>query len=256
MPKVLGLQIDIAWQDRDANHALVHRLLENRSIEPGSLLVLPEMFDVGFTMKSAIANDEPERRTHSFCSALARKTKSAVLAGFARTNANGRVANVATFFDESGNEIARYEKTHPFSIAGENLHYAAGDGPVVFEWKGIKIAPLICYDLRFPELFRRATKAGAELFLVIANWPAARIEHWTTLARARAIENLAYVVAVNRCGSDPKLSYPGRSQIVDPKGNILADAGESAGVISAEIDVELVRTWRREFPVLGDMKLI
>lgn len=254
MPKVLGLQIDIAWEDRSATHRRVRDLLARTPIEPGSLLVLPELFDVGFTMQASLAEDA-QGQTHRFCADLARHTRCGVLAGFARKQ-GGDVANVATFFDEAGNEVARYAKTHPFSLAGEHLHYAAGDGPVVFEWRGMKIAPLICYDLRFPELFRRATKAGAELFLVIANWPSARVEHWTTLARARAIENLAYVIAVNRCGTDPKLTYPGRSQIIDPKGNILADAGDSIGIASAEIDIKLVRSWRRDFPVLGDMKLL
>ncbi len=256
MPKVFALQIDIAWEDRQENHRRVFESLSQIEIEPGSIIVLPEMFDVGFTMKSVTANDDPAQLTHSFCSEIAKSSGCAVFAGFARTEPNGRVANVATFFDETGREIVRYTKTHPFNVAGEGLHYAAGDGPVVFEWQGIKIAPIICYDLRFPELFRLATKQGAELFLLIANWPIARLEHWTTLNRARAIENLAYVVAVNRCGTDPKLTYPGRSQIIDPKGNVLADAGDGVGSISATIDVEQVRTWRSEFPVLKDMKLI
>jgi predicted amidohydrolase len=256
MPIAYGLQIDIAWQDRATTVQRVEELLSKNTPEPGSLLVLPEMFDVGFTMKALLANDDPEQITHRFCSQLARRTGCAVLAGFARSTPDGRVANVATFFDEAGREIGRYEKTHPFSIVGEGANYAAGSGPVVIDWQGMKIAPMICYDLRFPELFRLAMKQGAEVFLLIANWPSARVEHWTTLSRARAIENLAYVVAVNRCGTDPKLSYPGRSQIIDPKGNVLADAGESVGVVSAPIDIDLVRTWRREFPVLGDVKLI
>lgn len=255
MPKVLGLQIDIAWEDRSRTHERVQELLTTQTVASGSLLVLPEMFDVGFTMQSALADDDAQGASHRFCSELARRTRCAVLAGFARRQ-GGRVANVATFFDESGSEIGRYAKTHPFSLADEHIHYTAGDGPVVIEWQGMKIAPLICYDLRFPELFRRATKMGAELFCVIANWPSARVEHWTTLARARAIENLAYVVAVNRCGTDPKLTYPGRSQIIDPKGKVLADAGDSVCAAVADIDIELVRSWRRDFPVLKDMKLI
>lgn len=256
MPKAYALQLDIAWQDRCISHQRVRDLLAKVAPEPKSILVLPELFDVGFTMESSIANDEPARSTWNFCSDLARRTECAVLAGFARPGSEGRIANVATFFDEAGREIGRYEKTHPFNIAGEGSHYVAGEGPTIIEWQGMKIAPVICYDLRFPELFRLATKQGAEVFLLIANWPSARVEHWTTLSRARAIENLAYVVAVNRCGSDPKLNYPGRSQIIDPKGNVLADAGDGVGSVSAEIDVDRVRNWRREFPVLADMKLI
>lgn len=256
MPNVLGIQIDIAWEDRVKTHEHVRDLVARAAPVPGSLLVLPEMFDVGFTMNAELANDDPDGSTSRFVSQLAKTTRCAVLAGFARSLPAGGIANVATFFDESGKEVARYCKTHPFSIAGEDQHYVAGDGPIVFEWQGLRIAPMICYDLRFPELFRRATKLGAEVFLLIANWPSARVEHWTTLARARAIENLAYVVAVNRCGSDPKLTYPGRSQLIDPKGNILVDAGDQPGVISAVLDGSIVRNWRSDFPVFKDMKLI
>lgn len=253
MPKILGLQFDIAWQDRAENLARVRRQIEQHAVEPGTLLVLPEMFDVGFTMKSTLACDDGT--THAFCADLARQLRCGVLGGFARAYRDG-VANVATFFDESGREIARYEKSHPFSIAGEDRSYVAGDGPVVLEWAGMKIAPMICYDLRFPELFRIATKRGAEVFLVIANWPSDRIAHWTALSRARAIENLAYVVAVNRCGTDPKLRYPGQSQIIDPRGSLLSEAGGDDGFVHAQVDVEQVRTWRNDFPVLKDMKFI
>ena len=256
MFKAIALQIDIAWEDREETHRRVRALIAKTDVEAGSLLVLPEMFDVGFTMRAAIANDDSQQQTHRFVSQLARENGCAVLAGFVRAESNGRLANVATMFDESGAEIGRYAKTHPFSVAGEDQYYAAGDGPRIIEWKGVRIAPMICYDLRFPELFRLAMKQGAELFPVIANWPIARVEHWTTLVQARAIENLAYVVAVNRCGADPKLTYPGRSRIIDHRGEILADAGEGVGVITAPIDVEKVRRWRADFPVLKDAKLI
>jgi predicted amidohydrolase len=117
----------------------------------------------------------------------------------------------------------------------------------------MKAAPFICYDLRFPEVFRAAARRGAEIFLVIANWPDRREQHWVTLLQARAIENLAYVVGVNRSGRDPEHVYPGRSMIIDPHGKILADAGGGEAVISAEIDPAEVRNWRRDFPALADM---
>ncbi|MEM7603581.1 MAG: nitrilase-related carbon-nitrogen hydrolase, partial [Verrucomicrobiota bacterium] len=113
----------------------------------------------------------------------------------------------------------------------------------------------ICYDLRFPELFRRATAGGAELIVVIASWPTVRMEHWLTLLKARAIENLAYVVGVNRCGSDPNVDYPGRSVVIDPFGEILADAGGEDGLVGVEIDLARVRDWRAEFPALKDLEL-
>src|SRR5439155_1088670 len=117
-----------------------------------------------------------------------------------------------------------------------------------------RVAPFVCYDLRFPEIFRAAMQRGANLMVIIANWPSPRVEHWITLLRARAIENQTYVMGVNRCGNDPYLPYPGRSLIVDPRGNILSDAGDSQIVITADIELATVTEYRRELPFLNDMK--
>ena len=112
----------------------------------------------------------------------------------------------------------------------------------------------ICYDLRFPEAFRSVVRRGAEVLVVIANWPEPRRDHWRTLLQARAIENQCYVVGVNRTGTDPKLSYSGDSMIVAPRGEVLADAGSDERVISAELDGEALRAYRAEFPVLSDIR--
>jgi predicted amidohydrolase len=141
-----------------------------------------------------------------------------------------------------------------FSPGKEAIHYRGGERLVTFEWGGMKVCPFICYDLRFPEIFRMGMRMGAELFVVIANWPSLREKHWVTLLKARAIENQAYVAAVNRAGSDSWLPYPGRSMIVDPKGNVVVDAGAEERVISAEVDPEAVRAWRKEFAVLSDVR--
>ena len=122
----------------------------------------------------------------------------------------------------------------------------------LFPWGGFTVAPFVCYDLRFPELFRAAARKGADLLVVIAAWPVKRIEHWLTLLRARAIENQAWVVGVNRCGREPHFIYNGRSVVVDPHGAIVADAGEIEKVLAASVDAEAVRAWRAEFPALRD----
>ena len=119
-------------------------------------------------------------------------------------------------------------------------------------WEGLKIAPFICYDLRFPELFRPAARAGAELIVVIANWPARRSEHWVRLLQARAIENQCYVLGVNRCGEDPTLSYDGRSALFDPLGVPVFELDAREQVRSVEIDLAAPRAWREEFPALAD----
>ena len=128
----------------------------------------------------------------------------------------------------------------------------AGTEIVCFEWGGFVVAPFVCYDLRFPEIFRAAAQRGANLFTVIALWPAKRQQHWLTLLQARAIENQAYVIGVNRVGSEPQFSYAGRSVVVDPHGVIIADAGEQERILTATLDAETVHTWRRDFPALRD----
>jgi omega-amidase len=253
MPRVYGFQLDLAWQDKRANHDRVRRHVDTLAPEPGSMLVLPEMFDVGFTMNLEAALSS-EADTPAFLSDLARQTNCNVLAGYAGHNGAGAAVNQAGCFDAQGRLLTTYVKTHGFSPAGEHEKYAPGEGPVVFESGGIKWAPMVCYDLRFPELFRRALDLGAEAFVVIANWPSARVDHWVTLARARAIENLAYVVAVNRCGRDPHLEYPGRSLIVDPKGVVIAEADGREQILQADLDVNVLRGWRRDFPALRDRR--
>jgi predicted amidohydrolase len=147
-----------------------------------------------------------------------------------------------------------YTKLHPFSLGGEKQHYLPGRQVVTFAWQGFTVAPFVCYDLRFPEIFRAAARQGATLFTVIANWPISRAEHWITLLRARAIENQAYVLGVNRVGRDPNTRYGGRSILVDPSGIVRADAGDAATLLRFEIDANLVAQTREKFPFLSDRR--
>jgi omega-amidase len=253
MPTVYAVQFNIVWESRGDNHKRVAKALAAAKPAAGSLIVLPEMFDVGFTMNADLAV-AGTGETSTFCAELAREYRSHVVAGFADRDAAGRCVNQARVFDSGGTVVGQYIKSHPFTIGGEHEHYAAGPGPIAFEWAGLRVAPIICYDLRFPELFRRAALAGTELFAVIANFPSSRVDHWITLNRARAIENQAYVVAVNRCGKDPKLAYPGRSMVIDPKGAVLADAGDRPAVIAAPIDLDALRAYRQDFGALRDVR--
>jgi predicted amidohydrolase len=144
----------------------------------------------------------------------------------------------------------------PFTPGGEADHYAAGERPVAFRWNDCTVSPFVCYDLRFPEIFRQAAAAHQpELFAVIANWPEKRIQHWVRLLQARAIENQAYVIGVNRVGADPHLTYPGRSLIIDPQGEILVDAGSNEGCIRAKLDLPGLRKYREGLPFLADLRM-
>ena len=254
--KVFCCQLDIAWENKAANFARVHALIMAAKVPAGSLVVLPEMFATGFSMEvSAIAEQVSDASlTGAFLSHTAKEFRIYLIGGLVSSVTGGRGRNQAVVFSPEGKEIARYSKCQPFTLGGESQHYEAGQEIVTFNWQGFTVAPFVCYDLRFPELFRAAVRRETQLFAVIANWPVKRIHHWITLLQARAIENQAYVVGVNRTGTDPKYNYNGHSLIVNPHGEILADAGTGEGVISAEADLEILKAWRAEFPALQDMR--
>ena len=170
---------------------------------------------------------------------------------------DGRARNKALVFSATGELLAFYAKMQPFAPGGEAEHYIAGERPVIFRWENAVVSPFVCYDLRFPEIFREvAATHRPELFVVIASWPEKRIAHWSTLLKARAIENQAYVIAVNRTGKDPYYAYNGQSQIVDPHGEVLANAGDGEGCIRARLDLNNLRKYREGLPFLNDIRAI
>ena len=254
--KIHALQLDSIWEDKAANFSKVRALLEAAPPEKGSLIVLPEMFATGFSCDISKTLEPTGGETEDFIRALAAEYGCAVLGGVVTPGKEGRGRNQALVIDPNGRELARYTKVQPFSLGGEAEVHEQGAVPSLFEWGGLKFAPLICYDLRFPELARSAVKLGAEVLVYIAAWPVKRFQHWITLLQARAIENQAYVIGVNRTGTDPHFSYNGRSLVVDPHGVIIADAGEREHELRAEIEPSVVREWRAQFPALRDAGLI
>ena len=257
---VYCFQTDTVWENSAASCDRISTLLSREGILEGSLLIFPELSTCGFSMDAEKIGEPFDGMSAQFFSELAKYHQSFVIAGLAGLagidSESGRGVNEAVCFDAEGSEMVRYRKVHPFTPSGEAEVYLAGGAPVVVEMNGWKVAPFICYDLRFPELFRLAVKEGAEIFPVIANWPTARVEHWTTLLKARAIENQAYVFGVNRSGEDPNFKYPGASLMVDPKGEVLAEAGMEEVCISGKVDRETIDEWRSAFPALNDMKLV
>lgn len=251
--KVVGVQMDTVWEDKFANHMRLAELLRAQPPEPDSLVVLPEMWATGFSFQVAAITETPVRETETFLAAQANEYEIYLLGGVVTTGEDGRGRNEAVLFGPRGQEITRYTKMHPFSFGQENDYYGRGSEITLFSWQGFTVAPFICYDLRFPEVFRHAARLGAKAFCVIANWPALREDHWVTLLKARAIENQAYVIGVNRCGHDPSLYYGGRSLIFGPRGEVLAKAGTEAGLFSAPLDLPALITYRRDFPVLSDI---
>jgi predicted amidohydrolase len=198
--------------------------------------------------------ESAQGETYQFLSQLARDTASYVVAGVVTRNPDGRGRNEALVLGPQGSEVARYCKLHPFSFADEDKHFAPGGETLSFAWGPFRVAPLVCYDLRFPEIFRHQTRLGAQIFVVIANWPAPRDAHWQALLRARAIENQAYVLGVNRVGRDPKLAYAGHSLIIDPRGETLSAGSEREELVVAHLELESLLEYRRQFPALIDMR--
>ena len=250
---IAAIQLDSVWEDPHGNFAKVERLLASTPPAPGSLIVMPEMFATGFSFDLSKTMHGASRETEPFLRSLATRHRSIVTGGVINPGANGLGRNQSVTFAADGTLMARYAKQQPFG-AGESAVHEAGSETVIFRLGEFTVAPLVCYDLRFPELFRAAARRGADLFVVIAAWPVIRIGHWLTLLRARAIENMAFVIGVNRTGREPSVECGGCSVIIDPLGEIIAEAGRQETLLTTEISHASVAAWRAEFPALRDAR--
>jgi predicted amidohydrolase len=244
------LQCDPAWQDLPANRRALESMLAAAGDVRGALVVTPEMSESGFTMHPEHACDGASM---AFAADLARRFGCFLHLGFVERHGDA-FRNVTATVSPEGRTLLHYAKNHLFSPAGEPSAYEAGSGVAVSEIGGLKTSAFICYDLRFPELWRHAAVAGAELMILSACWPQVRQAHWRALSIARAIENQAFVVACNRVGQEPNAIYAGGSLVVAPDGEILAEAGSEKTALFADIDPERVRAWRARFPALRDMR--
>lgn len=252
---VAGLQLDTVWEDPPASFARAEALAQAAVARGARLLALPEMFATGFSMDAAQVAGHAAA-TRDFLADLAQRHAVYVLGGYAAgrpESADARPVNRASIFDPRGDEVLRYDKIHPFSYAAEDVHYAAGTALATTLVEDLRVTVLICYDLRFPEPFR-ALASDTDLFVVIANWPAARRAHWSTLLSARAIEEQCYVLGVNRVGVGDGLHYTGDSALLDPLGERLDGLSAAAGVVAGEVQPELVRQVRARFTFLADRR--
>ena len=249
--RVALLQLDLAWEDVAENHRRAARLLEEAKQGGATLAVLPEMFSTGFSMDAVRIAQPPGGESEQFLKDQARKLGLWILASVPERG-EPTPRNMAMLAAPDG-AVVKYAKIHPFSFAGEDKVYTAGDRVVTAEVEGVRVTPLVCYDLRFPEPFRTAA-ADTDLYVVVANWPDQRREHWRTLLRARAIENQAYVVGVNRAGEGNGLRYVGDSAAIAPLGETLAEADGREQVLFADVDPEVVKKLRARFPALQDRR--
>ena len=250
---VYCVHFDLEGNDKDENFSTVSALLNQHPIEEESLIVLPEMFATGFCLNPKLTTESEPQKTENFLSELAKQKKSWIIAGMCHPSENQDMAyNTAVTFNPNGERISLYKKIHPIPALREDRFHLAGNSVECMEINSFKTTPAICYDLRFPELFRTGLSMGANLFVVLGCWPKSRIQHWVTLLKARAIENQAYMIGVNRVGNDQELEYGGRSMIISPTGEILTDASDETVVMHSMIQETKVREWRKLFPAVQE----
>ena len=253
--KVHLVQFSPIWEDKKANFARVENLIDESSPEPGSLVLLPEAFATGFSLNLQVTCDGEPEQTHAFLSRLSSAHKVWILAGFITPDPGSKMGkNLAVLFNPKGERVGEYQKIHPFTPIGEDKVHLAGHELQIFSIGSFHLCPMLCYDLRFPELFRASVKKGTNLFVVLASWPDSRMNHWHALLQARAIENQAYVIGVNRTGSDPNHQYAGGSKVIDPMGKIRTEAALEEEWISFTLEHRLIEDWRSSFPALLDIR--
>jgi omega-amidase len=249
------VQMDLAWEDPQQNWTRAANLLRGQEGKH-DLIVLPEMFSTGFSMKpQGMAEPAADGDTLAWMRFQSAKL-GAILVGSVMVEEDGKYYNRLLVVGEDGVAL-KYDKRHLFRLSGEHEVYAQGSELQVFTLKGWRICPMICYDLRFPVWSRNGmnpdNRMWYDLLLYVANWPERRVGHWKALLQARAIENQAWVAGVNRVGSDGNgYVYSGDSMICDHMGNVAAHTVKEEGLLTATLEWEALKEWREKFPAWAD----
>lgn len=252
--RVTLVQSSLHWHSTEANLAMLEEKLWELN-EPTDLIVLPEMFTTGFTNDAAALAEPMNSRTFRWMKQMAEKTQ-AVLLGSYIVREQTRFYNRLLWMEPDGS-FAHYDKRHLFRMSDEHATFSPGGHRLIKVWKGWRVCPLICYDLRFPVWSRNViTDTGElsyDLLIYVANWPAVRSQVWQTLLQARAIENASYVVGVNRVDEDGnQIAYDGHSMVIDFQGDTIFEARDTDVVSTQTLSAEQLRTFRAAFPVHQD----
>ena len=246
--KIALFQHSLIWEDPKSNRAFIEACF-NQEKNPFDVFILPEMFTSGFTMNPFSIAETMNGETISWMKTLAAQ-KECALCGSLVILENKKNYNRFVFVHPSG-KVDFYNKRHLFSLAGEDLTYTKGGSKTIINYKDWKICPQICYDLRFPAFSRNHEEF--DVLLYVANWPTIRINAWNILLKARAVENLCYVVAVNRTGTDDNLHhYNGQSQVIDELGNTILNLNENEGIFIIELNQEKMLETRKKLNFLND----
>lgn len=253
--KVTLIQSDLHWEDIGANLAMfeekIWRINGNTDV-----IVLPEMFTTGFTMSAPRMAEMMNMRTTKWMKQVADQTGALILGSFI-ANVHDRYYNRLVWMEPGGN-YKTYDKRHLFRMANEHKTFSPGESMLIGMWKGWKICPLVCYDLRFPVWSRNrfditSRKLSYDLLIYVANWPTARIDAWDTLLKARAIENLSYTIGVNRIGQDGNgVEYNGHSAFISPKGEAIFFTEGIESVKTVDINMHSLQAYRDKFPAQFD----
>lgn len=252
--RVALVQMDIALGDPQTNRQRATTLVREAATG-ADLVMLPEMWTTGYALQALAGNlaDQGGQPTGALLARLAQEC-GVYIAGSVADERAGKVYNLATVYGPRGERLGGYDKSHLVPMMDEHLYLHAGEAAAIVDLGEAKAGLAICYDLRFPELFRTLALGGAQVMLIPAEWPAQRLHHWRTLLMARAIENQCFVLACNRVGRDASNQFPGHSMIIDPWGNILAEGGEGEEIVRAEIDLTQVAEIRARIPVFRDRR--
>jgi len=252
--RVAAIQHDIVWLDRETNFARLEPMIREAASNGAGLVVLSEMFSTGFAMGDEWAARLSEPRdvvSSRFLRDMASSYGTWVAGSCPEIAAGMQLpANTLVIAGPEG-AVHRYEKIHPFTYGGEDRYFRKGSAHLTVTIDGVRVAGFVCYDLRFADHFWSLADT-TDLYIVPANWPASRAEHWSTLLAARAIENQAYVVGVTRVGAGGNLTYGGGSRIVGPFGEDLAQAGDGEQILYADVTADQVAETRAKYPFLRD----
>lgn len=242
------VQTELRWHDAAANRERFTTTIENLG-NATDLIVLPEMFTTGFSMAAPQLAETMDGESVAWMRDMAAASNAAVCGSLIISDRNNYFNRFVCAFP--GGELECYDKRHLFRLADEQQHYAPGTERITFAVKGFRVCPLVCYDLRFPVWSRN--RGNYDLLLYVANWPERRHHAWETLLRARAIENLSYVVGVNVTGRDGNdITYRGGSAIIDYLGEDLAGLGNSEGTTAADLDLGNLSAFRERFAFWKD----
>ena len=248
-------QMDVELGQAKHNLATVTKMVKEAAQRGSRLVVFPELWSSGYDLENAADYATAVNEgVFAQVAKLAAENRIDIAGSMLSLLDEERYGNTAVYFDHNGRNRGAYTKIHLYGGMEEDSYLSGGDAPVLVETDWGKAGLAICYDLRFPELFRAYALGGAQAVILVAEWPRPRLPHWRTLLRARAIENQMFVIACNRVGTSDGTEFFGHSCVLDPCGEALIEAGESAGLYTAEIDLDQVSEVRAQMPLFDDRR--